>query len=717
MAAVNLENSPEPSIWETTVEQRLKLMNEALKENEEINSQLPGLRQVLTDSIKSDQNEEFFRNFIKLFDQPELGTYETVMEKFPEPEQKIVLDFVDGTALADLPEIDRVVGVIDLDSASEDNGDIDSHRTRSWLSEPFRDDPFVKDLRQFLTQSGGNNEEVQIHKNETFKNWGNMRNVEYTPSYTCVPSTLRGVQAIVKAAKGQNWGVRCAGYRHSWAPIFGRSETAGQVLVSLLPIKHVTSKVDLTSLGICLPPTNELRKIEVKGEVGELDNGNTLVRVGAGVTNEELRRWCLQNGRVTLPLNVIMVEITVGGANAPICHGAGIENKTLSDLVRKIEYVDCHGQPRTVNDEEELRAAAGCFGLIGVVTHLTLEFKPMSIARMQPEKLPVIHAVPPPDGWLEEDIPIALRLPVTAEQREADIRQFESHCENDYYAEWFWFPYHDQVWVNCWNTIPQVANVQSFPGPYKAAKQIVTQSLLNMLQSTPALKELFRLPKVTGGLITLLSKVAMDSLPNEPIETYLPEALHFQRGIQNLRVLDLEVEIPIPGKKDKPTARDLNVVRKAWWDAIRECYQATENTPQQMPLEMRIMGDSDVIMAPQRGNKLGTCSIEILTLDAARGTWNPYAQRVLNRWMSYTDSNGDLLATRPHWAKQWTEFTVRGELWRKKLRRDYETQIREFRGLLRQIGKRDQWTLADLEQRFSNDLLDHLFFTGRTEEE
>ncbi|KAL6694429.1 hypothetical protein J3F84DRAFT_400197 [Trichoderma pleuroticola] len=693
MTTVNLEKSPEPSIWETTVEQRLKLMNEALEENEEIDSQLPGLRQVLTDSIKADQNEEeFIRNFIKLFDQPELGTYETVMEKFPEPEQKLVLDFVDGTALADLAEIDRVVGEIDLDSASEDNGDVDSHRTRSWFSEPFRNDPFVQDLCQFLTQSGGNNEEVQ---NETFKNWGNMRNVEYTPSYTCVPSTLRGVQAVVKAAKSQGWGVRCAGYSHSWAPIFGRSGAAGQVLVSLLPIKHVTSKVDLTSLGIWLPPTSELRNIEVEGGIGELDNGNTLVRVGAGVTNEELRRWCLQDKRVTLPLNVLMVEITVGGANAPICHGAGIGNKTLSDLVRKIEYVDCHGEQRIVDGEDELRAAAG----------------------MQPEKLPVIRAVPPPDDWLEEDIPMALRLPVTAEQREADIRQFEKHCENDYYAEWFWFPYHDQVWVNCWNTTPEVANIESFPGTYKAAKQIVTQSLLNLLQSTPALKELFRLPKATGGLITLLSKVAMDSLPEKPIETYLPEALHFQRGIQNLRVLDLEVEIPIPGKKDKPTARDLNVVRRAWWDAIRECYQATENTPQQMPLEMRIMGDGDIIMAPQRGNTLGTCSIEILTLDAARGTWNAYAQRVLNKWMSYRDSSNQILATRPHWAKQWDEFTVHGQLWRRKLRQDYETQIREFRDRLRRIGARDQWTLADLERRFSNDLLDYLFFTGRLEEE
>lgn len=31
----------------------------------------------------------------------------------------------------------------------------------------------------------------------------------------------------------------------------------------------------------------------------------------------------------------------------------------------------------------------------------------------------------------------------------------------------------------------------------------------------------------------------------ETIKTWLPDALHFQRAIQNIRVRDLEVEIPV----------------------------------------------------------------------------------------------------------------------------------------------------------------------------
>lgn len=32
---------------------------------------------------------------------------------------------------------------------------------------------------------------------------------------------------------------------------------------------------------------------------------------------------------------------------------------------------------------------------------------------------------------------------------------------------------------------------------------------------------------------------------DKPIKTFLPDALHFQRGIQNLRVRDIEVELPV----------------------------------------------------------------------------------------------------------------------------------------------------------------------------
>ena len=72
--------------------------------------------------------------------------------------------------------------------------------------------------------------------------------------------------------------------------------------------------------------------------------------------------------------------MTIGGVNGPICHGAGITHKTLSDYVRRIEYVDCIGEIRTIEDHVHIKAAAGAFGLLGVVTHITFELDAMTYA-------------------------------------------------------------------------------------------------------------------------------------------------------------------------------------------------------------------------------------------------------------------------------------------------------------------------------------------------
>lgn len=214
------------------------------------------------------------------------------------------------------------------------------------------------------------------------------------------------------------------------------------------------------------------------------------------------------------------------------------------------------------------------------------------------------------------------------------------------------------------------------------------------------------------------------------IRTLLLNALHFQRGVQNIRVRDMEIELPVSPrkflakrtfrasnmsqlhpKKGQPTERDYSNVQRAWWDAILTCYANKDSAPMRMPLEMRIMGDSNVTMAPQRGHTLGTCAIEILTLAAVADIWEPYAQQVLDTWMRYTDSDGKPLRIRPHWAKEWDPYIVNGKPWREVLKNDsYKAEIIEFKQLLTAIGKKQQWTLGDLKRTFSNEALDYLFF-------
>jgi hypothetical protein len=133
---------------------------------------------------------------------------------------------------------------------------------------------------------------------------------------------------------------------HLWSPIFGKD---GQILISMLDLKTATSLPNIESLPLPKSPPTELQQINFASGKPRVP-GNKLVRVGCAATNERLRRWCINEGTITISLNVIMVEITLGGSNAPICHGAGRQNMTLNDLVRKIEYVDANGNHQTIEN-------------------------------------------------------------------------------------------------------------------------------------------------------------------------------------------------------------------------------------------------------------------------------------------------------------------------------------------------------------------------------
>jgi len=193
-----------------------------------------------------------------------------------------------------------------------------------------------------------------VYSDVPFENWG--KTVKNTPKYTFLPTTVLGIQNLVMYANKNNFRVRCAGYRHSWSSTFSQDE---QILVSFVNLVRATTLPDPSSLypgdysGTNVP---ELKTIELKEQTAP---GKILCRVGAAVTNEDFRRWSIEGNAWTLPCNVIMVEITFGGSNGPICHGAGIQHNTLSDYVRRIEYVDCHGQHQIVDDSNLIKAAAG----------------------------------------------------------------------------------------------------------------------------------------------------------------------------------------------------------------------------------------------------------------------------------------------------------------------------------------------------------------------
>lgn len=143
-----------------------------------------------------------------------------------------------------------------------------------------------------------------MHVNAPFENWGLTQ--KNNPAYTFVPTTVLGVQNLIHFAKAQNKTVRASGYRHSWSPLYSAD---GQILVSMLDLAIATAVPDPSSLLPNAPHEgNELKVIEPAAEDVPGGQGKRWVRIGAAVTNEELRRWAIANDKWSIPVNVIMVE-------------------------------------------------------------------------------------------------------------------------------------------------------------------------------------------------------------------------------------------------------------------------------------------------------------------------------------------------------------------------------------------------------------------------
>lgn len=127
-----------------------------------------------------------------------------------------------------------------------------------------------------------------------------------TPRYTFVPTTVLGLQNVVKYAKANNFRVRCSGYRHSWSTTFSADN---EILISLLDLKEVTTTPDPLAIGPDVVPNgNELKSINILKKPTFLSSGKDIVRVGAAVTNEAFRRWAIHNKVVAIPMDVILVE-------------------------------------------------------------------------------------------------------------------------------------------------------------------------------------------------------------------------------------------------------------------------------------------------------------------------------------------------------------------------------------------------------------------------
>jgi len=536
-----------------------------------------------------------------------------------------------------------------------------------------------------------------------FYNWGGTINTKNNEGYFFSvfdddmvkwyhPATTRDdIRSIVKQATQDNKRIRCFGSRHSWSKFFGDDNT---VLISMLPLIPALLNFDF------LPekyPDLELSQKDGDLNYLSMDEKSGILTVGGGVTNEMIRKYLVNsNSNWQIPMNVILVEVTAGGVLSMICHGAGKENPTISDIATSVEFVDPKGEvyevPGTLpNGQEILKSASGAFGLFGVVTKLSLQLEKKAIAVYAPAKVPLDKAIPPPGSTSVDD-----------------IKAFYNTCEMTY-SEFFWFPGSDQVWVNSWNTTNQLPDGKKLTLEYPDEKQTWVQEVRNYLFGQ------FRWMNSQLGRYswwrTLRSNLAMLWMPdysNDPVYTPKQNAIHFGRGIHNMKVRDTEMEIPLilEGSNEEDYVAWDRV--RAFWSAAVEYVRNDLNVD--LTLEMRLMGGSEVTLSPQKGNKY-TLSIEILSMAPTslnEDTWNPKwqvsMQGFYNLMCTVAEQVGiPPLMVRPHWAKE-TTLSV------KELRQVFEPQnFSIFNSHLSTVAQSRGLTRKDFFQRFSNKHLDALF--------
>jgi hypothetical protein len=311
-----------------------------------------------------------------------------------------------------------------------------------------------------------------------------------------------GVQNIIIWAAKCKKRVRVSGYRHSWSSLFSDDD---QILICTLSLRKSNVIPAFSQINEpTLDPDNELECIELVGdEFVDQEDGKTkrLCRIGCATTSEMFRKHIVKNSSsstsyfdYTVPINIIMVEITFGGSNAPICHGAGLRHKTLSDLVVAIEFVDANGKLRKVSDPILIKAAAGCFGLLGMITHIVMKLDKLTYAELNPQMVDLSLTIPPSAAQMK-NFPKQLTKLLnsngykTPQQLQSAWEKFTSDAENKYYSEWFWFPYQSKCWVNVWDNTTDKTGAVDYPGDTVAfiqeledwAGQISSNSVLKAL--------------------------------------------------------------------------------------------------------------------------------------------------------------------------------------------------------------------------------------------
>jgi len=255
---------------------------------------------------------------------------------------------------------------------------------------------------------------------------------------------------------------------------------------------------------------------------------------------------------------------------------------------------------------------------------------------------------------------------------------FGNEVKNSYYYEVYWFPFSNNCWVNAWDKSDDLSGTVDSPGLIEAEMQNFESYLSEISNSTV-------FPLLPPSLqIKLTTSLAEKMMMNSPKKVWHIDALHFRRGIQNMRVLNFEYLLAIPCSKDS-NEPDFTVVQRLWWDSIqlvRDKAEKDKDYPLRLLLQMKFVANSNILMAPSHNNPWGTCIIEVVSpILVPNESWTKFKQDLSDLWMSYG------VRCRPHWAKEWQNIKINGGSVEDHIKSAYAEEIPVFKKTISEIGQ------------------------------
>lgn len=444
---------------------------------------------------------------------------------------------------------------------------------------------------------------------EYFKNWaGNQRSAVLS----CYPQTKEEMSIIIKFAAEKNMGIRCAGSRHSWAPVFA------------------------DSFQICVNTENMESDYTSRTNIRVADLHRRTVDVMTGVTTGDLKTFQLQT-KLHLNTNVILDLVQMVSVAQTGCHGVGIDTRCLSDYLVKMRVFDSNGELRTYSsdgtdgDIDLFRAVAAGFGCFGIVYDMTIKMDHEVIVETRnfyPCMASVFHS-------------------------EEKLREI---IHNNWAVEIFWFPFsslpfnlsNDELWVRTFNKIcPEAIEKVEDVKFYKIhdVYDCITQEALGLVSSFITNHEPIVPLMQWLSFLTLKNVLYPDRV--EPLYQEIPNAVHFRKYLEKAKVYDLEFVFDY--RDDYARLKEIiNVVVENV-----KIFKEKKKYPLNLSLEMRFMTYSDAYLGtgsianPKYGGSGHVVCIEVLCLKGTE-SWKDFSEAVGQKW---SDLGGV-----PHLAKQYDQL-------------------------------------------------------------